>query len=155
MPDQSSPLEKVAHDPSASLLLVRMMWAGCLVGIAVFAGFIALGVNPPADSASTGQWVRLPLFVAFILIPVGYLIRYQIFKRGRRQQAVNPKAFAKGNAILFAILELVAIMSLVTVIIAFAWWPAAGGVVLAMLVLLINWPIGRHLFPEAPKGLDS
>lgn len=137
-----------------ALWTVRLIWLMTLLSVAGFAMIIAIDLLPhPAAITLPELVLNLPILLILVMVPVAYIARYLIFKKGREQQAVQPKSFVVGSVVFFVILEAAALFGLVIVFIGGQWLPPIAATILAGFVFLINFPVGKQLYPEPPDSL--
>ena len=135
-----------------ALLTTRIVWACLIAGQALFAAGIALlearnALPGGGDARMHRTLFVISLVMAGVLIPLGYFLRLQTYKRYWQGDAIHPQGYYTGNLILLALCELVGIVSLLGVFITAQWWPYALGAGVALLVQLINWPTGLPMEP--------
>lgn len=135
-----------------ALLTTRVVWACLIAGQALFAVSIAVLNAQGALSGDADAQLKRLLFVvslgmAGVLIPLGYFLRLQTYKRYWQGDTIHPQGYYTGNLILLALCELVGIFALLGVFVATQWWPYALGAGVAVLVQVINWPTGLPMEP--------
>jgi len=138
-----------APDPiRASLLRLRIIWAGILIGPIIFAVIVMTKLGSASASPDVIQMMTI-ISVAMLLVHllIGYFLRGQIYKKNWVTDSITPQGYTAGNIILLGLLEVAAFVGLVTTLLAgrFGLATAAGGV--ALLFILINFPTGKPLEP--------
>ncbi|MCE9588934.1 MAG: hypothetical protein K8S99_00235 [Planctomycetes bacterium] len=147
-PGSTIPPEELA---GRTLLTLRIVWFALLTGPLVFLGVVVMIIS---NGRPPQQGMEIMTFVAagmlFTMVPTGYFVRMQFYKRFWRGDAVDPTGYFTGNLLLFALCEAVAFFGLVATLAQREWrWPAviAGA---AMLVQLVNFPTGAPMRPANP-----
>ncbi|MEX1017319.1 MAG: hypothetical protein WDZ31_11300 [Phycisphaeraceae bacterium] len=142
------------QSPGRTLASLRLLWAMLLLGQVAF-GVIVLGLLVSESVAIGAEQLYGPLTLVAaamlaVLTPAGYFIRNQCYKARWEGHAVAPAGYFKGNVILFALLESVAMMALVTMLVT-GRLPVPGLIALvAMMVQAVNFPTGAPMQPHAP-----
>ena len=85
-----------------------------------------------------------------IVIPIGYILRTQIYKRGWRGPVITPGAYLTGNVVLLGICEGSSLFGLVVTFLNGSLWPTIIPSVIAMGVGAINFPNGLAMQPTGP-----
>jgi hypothetical protein len=140
-----------------SLISIRVLWAALLAGEGLLLVTVLLmwhrGVVPssPPHVARAISYAGVILLVT--LVPLGYFIRNQIYKRYWRGDAIAPGGYLGGNLSLYLLCEIVASASLVATMIAreHGWqWLAATPAAVAVAVHIVNFPNGKAMLPAEP-----
>lgn len=131
-----------------ALMATRLIWAALLMGQITF--LIVVGVL-----LGTGQGPRNPemgTIVSYIslgqlvfLVPLGYFVRMQVYKRNWQGNVVTPKGYVTGNVFLFACCEAVAMTGLLALLLSGTPGMAAAPAVLALATLVVNVPTGQAM----------
>jgi hypothetical protein len=99
-------------------------------------------IHPPSRSLVIPQatliWVNLLLLLTEV--PVAFVIRMMIFRRGTVDGAIRPAAFATGNIVFWAGYEGVSFFGLIIVVLSGSWWPAIAIVGVALGLQAITFP---------------
>ncbi len=145
-----------------SLFTVRLIWLAMIVGQVLFAAMCIYLKLSGRFALSTNEAVKvlLPISIAYLVgaLPVACFIRSQIYKRHWQRHAVAPEGYASGNIIFLAICESAALLSLISMMLADAIFPAIVPALVAFAVQLVNYPTGRAMVPDpflADTGLRS
>lgn len=129
-----------------TLMVTRLLW------IAIFGGWAMAGVaasmlfQTSTVSAQTAQTMGYAaLGVSVLLVALGYVIRLSVFRRGRVGEKLEPGPFFVGNLIFFASTEAAGIIAIVLLGLSGGRNEAIGGVAVAVLAHLLNFPLGSAL----------
>ncbi len=147
-----------ALTPESTLRQVRLIWAAMIVGILTFFG-ISLGMTlsrsqPITINRSLSRAMFYGVMVAFVVLPtVGLALRLKTYKRGYVDRAVTPQAYMKGNIIVFAMLETIAILASLVLLLTGIVAQTAFVVVLSVMLMILNWPNGHPMHPAEPELL--
>ncbi len=147
-------------DPRIALTRLRILWVAMLLtpALAFVAMFFVIGLSAPTHPATAPpvptvvealHYISIGLLV--ILLPAGYFIRLQQYKKHWRVNAVAPAGYMGGNLILFAFCEAVMLFSIVVAYVAGTWLPYLMPGVVASMTYLINFPTGK---PMEPAEMD-
>ncbi|MEM1445848.1 MAG: hypothetical protein AAGF84_07330 [Planctomycetota bacterium] len=143
------------NDPDQALKTLRILWAAITFGlVAVGAVIVGIIMNQPDPGPVPLGPVRVGLYPAFglmALMPTGYFIRLQIYKRGWKVDRVMPAAYVQGNLILFAVIEGVGIFSVVLGGFVGDRFVCFGIATAALFALILNFPNGGPLRPAEPR----
>ena len=137
--------------PAQALLTTRILWAALLIGPLIFVGIASQIFKGPPPPNSDDLQKFLPLVVcafALVELPVLYLVRGITFKKNRENDAVTPRGFLTGNLMLFAGCEGLMLFAIVTWIVTRIIMPTVLPGVLALLVMLVNFPTGRAMYAD-------
>lgn len=111
-------------------------------------------VDPPASqltrTAMIVFWVAV--CVTVVQIPLGIIIRGQVFKKQTQGEIVTPEGYASGNIIAWSCCEGAAFFFLITALIGRALVPYALPAAVPILVMILLWPNGRAMFPPAQRN---
>lgn len=144
MPDPSP------DDLKRGLLTARMLWAGLLGGelamSAIVVGLVVSGRATPQAPQLAGILTGIAAFMALSLVPLGYFLRGQIYKRGWHDHAITRGAYTSGNLMLWALCEGIVMFGLMAMLITGAW-VALAVVAAAALAQILNYPTGRPMQP--------
>ena len=101
----------------------------------------------PLEKSYLLFWISLG---AWLLMPLGWMIRNQMYKRHWQQDAVTISGYCAGNSIFFALLCPVSLLSMLAI---YESQQLACGVPLlfAILALLSTSPNGKPLQPHEPR----
>jgi len=135
------------------LLRLRIIWAALVLGVVTFGAFVGLlvaaGGLPGAGhhAAPADMLTLIAVAMLVMMIPAGLFARNQFYKKNWRANVVTPSGYFTGNLLLLAMLEGVAMFSIVATLIigAFGWAILPG--VIALALLLVNFPTGRPMQP--------
>lgn len=154
MQHEPSPSDLAALQRERTLLTLRVLWGALLAGI----GFLFLMMlslwhkdavpdSPPRIARGLG-YAAVILLVT--LVPLGYFIRNQTYKRYWQGDAIAPPGYLGGNLALFVLCSLAASVGLAATLVARTHgWHCLTAVpaVVAVAVLVINFPNGRAMVP--------
>ncbi|MEM8781852.1 MAG: hypothetical protein AAGE65_03260 [Planctomycetota bacterium] len=150
-PSADSPFDT----PEATLKTLRMIWVGITFGlVAAAAVIVGATLNSPDPGPVAFGPVRVgyvALAALVVLMAVGYFVRLQVYKRGWETHHVKPDAYARGNIVLFAMLEAAGMLSVVLggfVGDRFACFVIATA---AFAALILNFPNGAPMHPAEPR----
>lgn len=135
------------------LLVLRILWAALLAGLLFFGVMVAVGImnqagEPAADTVELANLLLvLGVGLLVVLMPMGYFIRMQCYKRYWRGEVVAPEGYFKGNLVLLAICEGLALFGLVGCLMHGSFWPNVLTTLGALMVHMINFPTGRAMRP--------
>ena len=135
---------------------LRLIWAALLVGLVVMAVVLQNVLQRAGGGlSSVPAWLGwVPMALLLVGLPVSYFIRNQCYKRAWRGHQIDPSGYVTGNLVVFAVLETVALTGLIIS----AMLPTAGAaraaVAAGFVLMLLNFPNGRPLDPQAP-GLGA
>jgi hypothetical protein len=140
--------------PETALLTARVLWALLLVGQLAFLLTIfsvrARGAMP--NVAPDGK--RLVAYLAIgglvLLLPLGYHLRNQAYKKEWRGDTITPRGYVTGNLILFVLCQMACTLALTWALVSGAFWPAALPAVVAAAVYAVNFPNGQAMLPAPP-----
>ncbi len=154
------PQENHPNQPQhRTLITTRIIWAAMLVGQIGFMAAIAVVWNLQNTFQLNPDTARLLFYISlgmlFTLIPLGYTMRSQTYKRYWQAHAVTPAGYLQGNIVLLAMCESVAIIALVATLLSGTWWPTLAPAVAAMAVQVVNFPNGRPMQPANPAFPDQ
>jgi hypothetical protein len=138
-------------DSSARKILVRlrMVWVAMLFGQAVFLLVAALILEGDATYHTfpdVGE-IIFPVSLAMLvtMVPLGYFLRSQTYKKNWVGRVVTPIGYFNGNLALFVMCEAVSMTGLVGVLLQRVFWPMVLPSVLVMAVQVINFPTGSAM----------
>ena len=138
-----------------ALMMIRMVWAALLAGQITFLCVILVIWSSQSGFKTQPQTAQMLLYVSLgmllTMVPVGYLLRSQIYKAHWREQAVAPMGYFMGNLLLLALCEGVALAGLVATLLDGQLLPAVLPSVAAMAIQVINWPHGLPMQPAFPN----
>ncbi|MBI1337040.1 MAG: hypothetical protein GC164_08770 [Phycisphaera sp.] len=145
------------QSPSAVQRTCWILWGAMLMGMGVFlAAAIYLNrqrTQPPnAQLAHTFFIVGIAVF--FTVVPAGYFIRIQSYKKNWVHDVVTPQGYLTGNLVLWAACEGVAMMGLAFGIATGVLWPTALCSAAAIAVMVMNYPHGSPMYTSG-KMLDG
>ncbi len=151
MIDASTRNNQATATPHKALMTIRLIWAALLAGQIMFMVVIAvlqsINASPQADPQVAQVLFLVALAMLTTMIPVGYFIRNQVYKKNWQEDVVTPGGYVSGNILLLALCEGVALVGLVAVLIGGVIWYAVPSLV-AMAVQVINFPHGRPMWPD-------
>lgn len=134
-----------------TLTVTRAIWAVFMAGqIAFLFVIIALSStsNPPSTSPEN---IRLLFYIsigaALVMIPAGYMARSQAYKSSWRGSAILPRGYLRGNLLLFAFCEAVAMLGLVATLLNGKFMPTIIPTAIALAVQAVNFPHGKPMHP--------
>jgi hypothetical protein len=134
-----------------ALLNLRIIWFALLLGPIGFMCVIAFRLMPGAREHLEVQpaliWVTTIMFAT--VIPMGFMIRWFLFKRMRPDGSLSPTIYRAGNIIFWAMCEMVAFLGLVTAMINGSFWPTILFVAAALGLQTITFPFARKLEPRS------
>ncbi|MEX0774900.1 MAG: hypothetical protein WD042_04195 [Phycisphaeraceae bacterium] len=134
------------------LIGIRIIWLAMLMGEVGFMAVIAVLIGNQSVQAEA-ELARLMLLIStgmlLTLVPLGYFIRSQIYKRHWVGDAVTAQGYVTGNIVLLALCEASAFAGLLGCMFGGSFWPGAVPVVLAMIVQVINYPTGSAMYNSA------
>jgi hypothetical protein len=138
--------------PQSALLTMRLMWGGAVAGIATVAAFVLSFM--PDEPILDGRVASILGYVCMgalgVLTPVALFARNQTYKAHWRENAISPSGFVGGNVQFFALMDGVAVGSLICIFVTGRLTPFAYVAAGAVLVLLANFPTGRPMEPTDP-----
>jgi len=142
-------------DQRTILSVARVVWAAFLAGQVMFLLMIAIvwevgtPFNKPMPDLAHGLCV-VGLVLLALLVPLGYVLRGQIYKRHWRGARIMPRGYLIGNIVLLGLCEVVSMVGLVGVLFAGTFWPGVIPSFLAMAVQVVNFPNGRAMEATGP-----
>jgi hypothetical protein len=122
------------------------MWFALILGQVAFGVVIAaiiLPSHPPVRPQPVMVLVNLLMLVTEV--PVMFVVRMMIFRRGMVDGRIRPAAFARGNMVFWAGCEAVSFFGLIIVILTGSWWPTIAIVAVALGLQAITFPVGGRL----------
>jgi len=150
--DAPQPLE-----PLAALRQLRILWAALLLSNVFFAGILA-GAGMSWQASEEASESPITLFAAIFLtlamltaLPIAFWVRMQCYKRHWVENRVLPRGYLTGNIILLAMLDLLAIVSLIACVLSGRWFPMVAVALLALALHLLNFPHGKPMEPAATR----
>jgi hypothetical protein len=129
-----------------ALITNRIIWLALILGQVSFGVIIAtviLPSHPPVRPQPVLVWVNLFLLVTEV--PVMFVIRMLIFRRGTVDGRIRPAAFGTGNIVFWAGCEAVSFFGLIIVVLTGSWWPTIAIVGVALGLQAITFPVGGRL----------
>ncbi|NJL30858.1 MAG: hypothetical protein HC898_04090 [Phycisphaerales bacterium] len=135
--------------PQSALATARLLWTALLLGQAVllFGACAFTLMQMGGGQTDTGHLLSyIALFMCLTMIPAGYVLRAQMYKRHWVGQAVRPRGYLLGNVILWAMCEGISLLGLVSVVLSGELIPNLIPTVLALGVLVVNFPNGAAMF---------
>lgn len=157
MPSVSWSSSSGSRNPREVLIFARILWAAMLMGQLIFLGVVSLIISQPQPPTSNppdpAVW-RIVFIVSvamlLVLIPIGYFVRAQVYKRAWRDDVVAPGGYLAGNLILWACCEGIGFFGLVNTLMSRSFWPALVPTAVALAVMAINYPHGKPMQPAVP-----
>ncbi len=144
------------------LTLLRLLWAGLLLGVVAFAVVVIVKVSggrspgghdhPPGDDPVL-FYTSLVLFIT--MLPTGLSVRSQVYKRYWVGHRVSPEGYYTGNIIFFAICEVITFVSLIVVLTSRSFLPQVIPATVTVAVMLLNFPHGRPMQPDEMYFYDT
>ncbi len=140
-----------------TLTRLRIIWTALLLGPFLLFGILIIGMAPAAPAAPATDPALISLLhyisigMAATLLPAGYFIRLQTYKKHWVMNAVTPQGYVTGNLILLAICETIAMFTIIVTHLAGVLMPFILPAVVASMTHLINWPTGG---PMEPAEMD-
>lgn len=147
-------------NPKQALLNLRIVWGVLLLGVITFMFVVIIilagGNGPTPDPQASAIIFIVSLAMLATTVPIGYFVRMQVYKRSWRGEVISPAGYTVGNIIVLACCEGPAFFSLIVVMINGSFWPAIIPAVIAMAIMVINFPNGRAMFPpHTAAGFDD
>ena len=140
--------------PGSALLTTRVLWALLLAGQASYLLTVMLIWARRAIPPVTLEGRRLAAYLAIaglvVLLPLGYHLRNQAYKKHWRGDAIAPRGYISGNLILFVLCQLACTLGLTAALVQGAFWPGAAPAAVAVAAYFVNFPNGRAMQPAAP-----
>lgn len=142
--------------PTSAVLTLRVLWGALLLGqVSLVVVILAMGeqrfqTDKMKDFVQGLFWLSWA-FLA-IVVPAGYFLRNQIYKRYWREQAIEPGAYVIGNLLLLTMLEGMALFGWILALLGGRFLPTALPSFVAMGVQVINFPTGAPLRPAPFDG---
>ena len=137
--------------PEQALKTSRIMWAALLMGCVMFTivvivlNLMAEKEGAPIEEDNFLFYIALGLQIAFI--PVAFITRSQVFKKGWVEDIVKPFAYLKGNIIALALIEGPCILGIVSMFISKKIMPNGIIPAIGLVVFIILFPNGKALQP--------
>lgn len=145
-------------DPKpAALTRLRIIWTALLLAPFLLFGILIIGMAPKTptvpstDPALVNLLHYISIAMAAVLLPMGYFIRLQTYKKHWVMNAVTPRGYVMGNMILLAICEAIAMFTIIATYLAGVLMPFILPAVVASMTHIINWPTGG---PMEPAEMD-
>ena len=139
--------------PEQALMTLRIIWFAMLMGpLGLFiaaAIFRAQGSAPRGDSTVVSVLTYAAIGLAFLGIPMGYLLRSQQYKANWRGDLITPQGYLTGNILLLAPCESPGLLAGVAFLLGAPAWQAAIPLALAFTAMLANFPNGKPMRPAA------
>ncbi len=138
----------MSDEPKSAMATARLLWTMLLLGQgALLAGASALVLmNMGGQQPDTGYMLSyIALFMCVTMIPAGYVLRAQTYKRHWVGPSVRPRGYLLGNVILWAICEGIALLGLVATVFSGVLLPTLIPTILALGVLVVNFPNGAAM----------
>ncbi len=134
---------------SASKVLItnRIVWLALILGQVSFGVIIAtviLPSHPPVRPQPVLVWVNL--FMLVTEVPVMFVIRMFVFRKGTVDGGIRPGAYGTGNIIFWAGCEAVSFFGLIVVVLTGSWWPTILFVGIALGLQALTFPVGGRLY---------
>jgi len=131
----------------------RLLWGAMLMGqvafLVVLVVLILQGMQGYVTDAGTAQnLLYISSGVMIFGALVGYFLRMQIYKAGWENDHVKPDAYFMGNLILFATLETVSLVALVSVLLVAQLIPFALPALVALILMAVNFPSSSPMRPS-------
>ena len=140
-------------DRRGTLLMVRIIWFGLVMGQVAF-GFVAVlrVLNMEAGQQNQLQIQMLAIAIGVLIgaVGIGYFARNQAYKRHWQGHAVTPAGFFMGNLILLALLETASFVSLVMVMLGGQVFPMVLPAVASLAIQCANFPSGMPMQQSPP-----
>ena len=132
-----------------ALTTLRIIWAILLLSpIVVFVVLMFIvKPTPSADDRFKNILHMVSLGYTLMLIPIGYMVRLQTYKKNWQVNMVTPPGYATGNIILLGICEGAALLGVVVTFLAGEMMPYIIPSFIALLTQIINWPNGKAMEP--------
>ena len=129
-----------------ALVTIRIIWFALILGQVAFLIVVA-SIHPPSRSLVIPQatLIRVNLLLLLTEVPVAFVIRMMIFRRGTVDGRIRPAAFARGNIVFWAGCEGVSFFGLIIIFLSGTWWPAIVIVGVALGLQVITFPVGGRL----------
>ena len=139
------------------LTLLRLLWAGLLLGVVAFAVVVIVKVSGGHDHLPGDDpvlfYMSLVLFIT--MSPTGLSVRSQVYKRYWVGHRVSPEGYYTGNIIFFAICEVITFVSLTVVLTSRSFLPQVIPAAVTVAVMLLNFPHGRPMQPDEMCFYDT
>lgn len=151
----------VPETPQQTLFITRLIWGALLITQLSFAGVITMLISQRQVAttlpASTVQvFTYVPWVMLAVMIPLGYFVRMQSYKKNWQGNVITPRGYMFGNVVLFAACEGCAMSTLAFGMIQGQLWPQAVPALFALGVLVLNFPDGKAMFaPNTPSNVTT
>lgn len=145
--------------PEIALRTARIIWAGLVFGCLFITVvlFIQSRHRPihatPVDN--THAFLIVGAVITLVAVPLAFIMRGQIFKRGWVGDVVTPKAFATGTVTSCALCEGPYIVGLILASVNQFPPLLCIAPAISFIGLLLLWPNGRAMFPLRSKPDDN
>ena len=142
-------------DPKSAMATARLLWTALLLGQCLLLGgasaFTLLHMG--GHQVDTGHMLSyIALFMCITMIPAGYVLRSQMYKRHWVDSTVRPRGYLLGNVVLWAICEGISLLGLVAVVLSGELLPTVIPTVLALGVLVVNFPNGAAMMGQGSNN---
>jgi len=155
------PVKPIAPDANRiALSRLRIIWAAlCLSPVLLFVVLIVMmapkaAAVPTTDPDLVKMLHYISIGAAVVLLPLGYFLRLQTYKKNWVVNAVSPQGYITGNLLLLALCEGVALFTIIVTYLAGILMPFILPAIVASMTQVINWPTGKPMEPalmELPK----
>lgn len=149
-----APAEMANATPDRALVTARIVWVAMFMGVAIFVGIVIkiITASPlPAPTDSALSVITVLPFGSLALIPIGYVLRSQSYKRHWVGQVVTPAGFLVGNIVLFAVTEAVMSMAVMSSLLLGGFWPSGAALAVGAMVHLLNFPLPDVMLTDREK----
>ena len=146
MPTLDQEISRTAH-------VMRLTWAALLggeCGVGYFLLFYSPAFGQPRPELVGTVTVSLGLVLA-VLIPLGYFVRMQVYKRGWRAHRITPQAYVFANLLLWSLMMAVVLVSVIGAYLTGSRGVALVPAVIGVLVQMVNYPNGDAMRSQPPE----
>lgn len=128
----------------------RVIWVAMLFSQAALLVVVLCTAGVPRHRQIGGVLLWFNMGLLLLLVPLGYFIRAQIYKRHWVGRAIAPTGYLSGNLVLWACVEGAGLLGIANAFISGSCWPAAGPTAVAVAIHLVNYPNGLAMQPTNP-----
>jgi len=154
-PDPAPPQNETPPSIEAVLTRVRLIWVAMLVAPVTLL-ILRLALPQAGGTMSTQLVMTVAMGFLLVALPLGYLGRISIFKRGlQRDGSVAPRAFVTGSIVVFATVEAAALVGFIGSWLTPQPIPVIIPGLLALFAHLLNFPTEARLMPRPQQPLDN
>jgi hypothetical protein len=134
--------ERSGQSPISPMLILRVVWAGLLLGPVVFMAVVFFQSSQwEDDNVIPHRSLAIAHVLMFTMgIPIALMIRSAIFKRARKNGGLDIKSYTSGNILFWAVCEGIAFLGLLVALINHTFFPTLIPVALCLMMQMGSFP---------------